>query len=93
MCKEELLFHLGEQIQFFIGSFRTLRDEIHYIKCHTIYRSAYSSSKHALQAWYDTARAELYDKNIKFTVVNPGYIKTALSLNALTGNGQIYGSQ
>ncbi|XP_012225368.1 dehydrogenase/reductase SDR family protein 7-like isoform X1 [Linepithema humile] len=55
------------------------------------FRSAYAASKHALQAWYDTARAELSDKNIKFTIVNPGYIKTSLSLNALTGNGQIYG--
>ncbi|XP_018302950.1 dehydrogenase/reductase SDR family protein 7-like isoform X2 [Mycetomoellerius zeteki] len=55
------------------------------------FRSAYTASKHALQAWYDTARAELSDKNIKFTVVNPGYIKTSLSLNALTGNGQVYG--
>ncbi|KYN02927.1 Dehydrogenase/reductase SDR family protein 7-like protein [Cyphomyrmex costatus] len=55
------------------------------------YESAYAASKHALQAWYDTARAELSDKNIKFTVVNPGYIKTSLSLNALTGNGQVYG--
>jgi len=45
-----------------------------------------------LQAWYDTARAELSDQNIKFTVVNPGYVKTSLSLNALTGNGQVYGS-
>jgi len=55
------------------------------------FRSAYAASKHALQAWYDTARAELSDKNIKFTVVSPGYIKTSLSLNALTGNGQVYG--
>ncbi|XP_011644289.1 dehydrogenase/reductase SDR family protein 7-like [Pogonomyrmex barbatus] len=55
------------------------------------FRSAYAASKHALQAWYDTARAELADKNIKFTVVNPGYVKTSLSLNALTGTGQVYG--
>ncbi|KAL0120224.1 hypothetical protein PUN28_008111 [Cardiocondyla obscurior] len=55
------------------------------------FRSAYAASKHALQAWYDTARAELSDKNIKFTVVSPGYIKTALSLNAVTGDGQVYG--
>ena len=55
------------------------------------FRSAYAASKHALQAWYDTTRAELFDKNIKFTIVNPGYIKTSLSLNALTGNGKIYG--
>ncbi|XP_011881786.1 PREDICTED: dehydrogenase/reductase SDR family protein 7-like [Vollenhovia emeryi] len=55
------------------------------------FRSAYAASKHALQAWYDTARAELSDKNVKFTVVSPGYIKTSLSLNALTGSGQVYG--
>ncbi|XP_032679676.1 dehydrogenase/reductase SDR family protein 7-like [Odontomachus brunneus] len=55
------------------------------------YRSAYAASKYSVQAWYDSARAELYDKNIKFTIVNPGYIKTNLSLNALTGNGQVYG--
>ncbi|XP_011689663.1 PREDICTED: dehydrogenase/reductase SDR family protein 7-like [Wasmannia auropunctata] len=55
------------------------------------FRSTYAASKHALQAWYDTARAELSDKNIKFTVVIAGYIKTALSLNALTGSGQTYG--
>ncbi|XP_014467503.1 PREDICTED: dehydrogenase/reductase SDR family protein 7-like [Dinoponera quadriceps] len=55
------------------------------------YRSAYAASKYSVQAWYDSARAELCDKNIKFTIVNPGYIKTHLSMNALTGNGQVYG--
>lgn len=57
------------------------------------YRSAYGASKHALQAWCDSARAELANKHIKVTVVNPGYIKTALSLNALTGDGQNYGGE
>ncbi|KAK2580777.1 hypothetical protein KPH14_011512 [Odynerus spinipes] len=55
------------------------------------YRSAYAASKHALQAWCDACRAELAEQNIKVTVINPGYIKTALSLNALTGNGETYG--
>ncbi|XP_015594472.1 dehydrogenase/reductase SDR family protein 7-like [Cephus cinctus] len=55
------------------------------------FRSAYAASKHALQAWCDSARAELADRNIKVTVINPGYIKTALSLNALTGTGHTYG--
>ncbi|XP_029174397.1 dehydrogenase/reductase SDR family protein 7-like [Nylanderia fulva] len=55
------------------------------------FRSAYAASKHALQAWYDTSRAELADKNIKFTVINPGYIKTSLSLNALKDDGETYG--
>lgn len=55
------------------------------------YRSAYTASKHALEAWCDSTRAELSNKNIKMTVVSPGYIKTSLSLNALTGSGQKYG--
>lgn len=55
------------------------------------FRSAYAASKHALQAWYDTSRAELTDKNIKFTVVNAGYIKTSLSVNAIKGDGKVYG--
>lgn len=55
------------------------------------YRSAYAASKHALEAWCDSCRAELADENIKITVISPGYIKTSLSLNALTETGQFYG--
>lgn len=33
----------------------------------------------------------MYDQNIKVTTVSPGYVRTSLSQNALTGNGQIYG--
>ena len=55
------------------------------------FRSAYTASKHALQAWCDSARAELSTKNIKIMVVSPGYIHTALSLNAITGSGERYG--
>ncbi|KAF7406506.1 hypothetical protein HZH68_005875 [Vespula germanica] len=55
------------------------------------HRSAYAASKHALQAWCDSSRAELAEHNINVTVISPGYIKTALSLNALTGSGEIYG--
>lgn len=55
-------------------------------------RSAYTASKHALQAWCDSARAELSLHNIQVLVINPSYIQTALSLNALTGSGQKYGS-
>lgn len=54
-------------------------------------RSAYAASKYALQAWCDCCRAELHEKNIKVTIVSPGYIRTSFSLNALTENGQVYG--
>lgn len=85
MCKEESLFHLGKYLTISHVFIQIIVELF-------IFRSAYAASKHALQAWYDTARAELSDKNIKFTIINPGYIKTSLSLNALTGNGQVYGS-
>ncbi|CAH1104410.1 unnamed protein product [Psylliodes chrysocephalus] len=54
-------------------------------------RSAYSASKHALQAFSDSLRAEVSAYNVFVTVVSPGYIKTNLSLNALTGSGASYG--
>jgi len=55
------------------------------------YRSAYAASKHALQAFCDTLRAEVAHHNVSVTVVSPGYIATNLSLNALTGTGEKYG--
>lgn len=54
-------------------------------------RSAYCASKHALQAFSDSLRAEVASHNISVTVVSPGYIKTELSMNALTGSGSKHG--
>jgi len=54
-------------------------------------RSAYSASKHALQAFSDSLRAEVATHNILVSVVSPGYIKTEMSLNALTATGNKYG--
>lgn len=54
----------------------------------TPFRSAYAASKHALHGYFDALRAEVYDKNIRITIVCPGYIKTNISLNALTANGE-----
>lgn len=55
------------------------------------FRSSYAASKHAMQAFFDTLRAELSRQNIKVTVVSPGYVRTNLSVNAFTGNGAQYG--
>lgn len=55
------------------------------------YRSAYSASKHATQAFADSLRAEVAEDGVKVLCVSPGYIKTSLSLNALTGSGDKYG--
>lgn len=57
----------------------------------SLHRSAYAASKHALQAFSDSLRAEVNHHNVDVTVVNPGYIRTSLSMNALTGRGEKYG--
>jgi short-subunit dehydrogenase len=50
-------------------------------------RTAYSASKHAVQGFFESLRAELTEDNIKVTIVSPGRIKTNISLNAITANG------
>ncbi|MDN3587957.1 SDR family oxidoreductase [Pedobacter aquatilis] len=55
-------------------------------------RSAYAASKHALHGYFDSLRSEVYDKNIDITIICPGFIKTNVSINALTANGKIQGT-
>ncbi|XP_063790249.1 dehydrogenase/reductase SDR family member 7B isoform X2 [Pseudophryne corroboree] len=55
------------------------------------FRSAYSASKHATQAFFDCLRAEMAPHDIAVTLINPGYIQTNLSLNAVTDDGSKYG--
>ncbi|KAM4530298.1 dehydrogenase/reductase SDR family member 7B isoform 1-T2 [Odontesthes bonariensis] len=55
------------------------------------YRSAYAASKHATQAYFDCLRAEMEHYGIPVTVISPGYIRTNLSVNAVTGDGSKYG--
>ena len=50
-----------------------------------------SASKHAVQGYFDALRCELAPKGIRVVVVSPGYIKTDISLNALTGEGNRHG--
>ncbi|GAB5032102.1 short-chain dehydrogenase [Nannochloropsis oceanica] len=54
-------------------------------------RTSYSASKHALTGYFDSLRAELSAEAIPVTAIFPGYIKTDLSLNALTGQGEKHG--
>ncbi|MEZ5043830.1 MAG: SDR family oxidoreductase [Saprospiraceae bacterium] len=56
-------------------------------KIGTPYRSAYAASKHALQGWFDCLREEVYQDNIKVTIICPGYIHTNVTINALKGDG------
>ena len=54
-------------------------------------RSAYSASKHALQGFYESLRAELASDNIPITIVSPGRIVTNISYNAVTHDGTKHG--
>ena len=50
-------------------------------------RSAYAASKHALHGFFDCLRAEVTSEGLFVTLVCPGYIRTEISKNALTGDG------
>jgi short-subunit dehydrogenase len=54
-------------------------------------RSAYCASKHALHGFFDALRAEVYEQNIKVTLICPGYIRTNISINALAATGEKHG--
>jgi short-subunit dehydrogenase len=60
-------------------------------KIGTIMRSGYNASKHALQGFYDSLRAESYNDNIKVTTICPGYIRTNVSVNAINEKGEKFG--
>jgi short-subunit dehydrogenase len=52
----------------------------------TKFRSAYSASKHALHGYFDSLRSEI-DKKIGISIICPGFIKTNVTINALTADG------
>ena len=54
-------------------------------------RSGYAAAKHALHGFYDAASAELWREGVRFTLACPGFIKTDVSLNAITGSGGTHG--
>lgn len=54
-------------------------------------RSAYSAAKHALHGFYETLGFELEAKGIEVTLVNPGGVKTQISVNALSADGTPHG--
>lgn len=54
-------------------------------------RSGYSASKHALHGFFDTLRMEHHYDNIAVTIICPGFIRTAISQQALTGDGKPQG--
>jgi dehydrogenase/reductase SDR family protein 7B len=59
-------------------------------KLGTPLRSAYAASKHALQGFFDCLRAEVHDQGVHVSVISPGYVRTDITKNALTGDGSTY---
>uniref|UniRef100_A0AC34QN79 Dehydrogenase/reductase SDR family protein 7-like n=1 Tax=Panagrolaimus sp. JU765 TaxID=591449 RepID=A0AC34QN79_9BILA len=56
------------------------------------YRSAYSASKHALQAFFDSLRAE--DRpNLQILTINAGYINTGFGSRAVDAEGRAMGKE
>jgi dehydrogenase/reductase SDR family member 7B len=50
-------------------------------------RSTYAAAKHALHGWFDSLRGEVWREGIRVLLVCPGYVKTAVSVNALGPDG------
>jgi dehydrogenase/reductase SDR family protein 7B len=55
-------------------------------------RSTYAASKHALHGYFDSLRSEVYDKKVFITLICPGFVKTNVTLNAVTGSGEPLGT-
>ena len=54
-------------------------------------RTGYAAAKHALHGFFDCARIELGAQGIEFTTVCPGFVRTAISVNALGPDGKPWG--
>lgn len=60
---------------------------------YTPMRSTYSATKYAIEAFFNSLRSELVQTGVSVTIVNPGYIKTNISYNALDGSGNKFNKQ
>jgi dehydrogenase/reductase SDR family protein 7 len=56
------------------------------------YRTGYCAAKHAVMGFFDALRAEVERKGVRVTTITPGYIRTAISIHALRGDGHEFGS-
>ncbi len=57
----------------------------------TPYRSAYAAAKHAIIGFYDALRAEVHDNGLQVSVLIPGFVRTNVSLSAVTADGSAHG--
>lgn len=54
-------------------------------------RSGYSAAKFSLHGFYDSLRNEVWEDNIAVSVIVPAFVKTDISVNAVTADGSSYG--
>jgi short-subunit dehydrogenase len=57
----------------------------------TPYRSAEVSAKHAIIGFHDVLRAEVHAAGLKVSVLCPGFVRTNVSMSALTADGTPHG--
>lgn len=57
----------------------------------TQYRSGYAASKHAVQGFMDSIRLENAKTGLHIMTVSPGFVKTEISIKALSGDGTPHG--
>lgn len=55
-------------------------------------RSGYAGAKHAMHGWFEALRAEHHGDGIRVTMVSPGFVRTHISINALTAEGKAQGT-
>lgn len=51
-------------------------------------RSTYAAAKHALHGYFESLRAEVWRDGIHVTLACPGYVRTAISVNAVGPDGR-----
>lgn len=71
------------------GSFAVVSSVAGYVG--TALRSSYAASKHALQGYFNSLRAEIHDDGLRVTLFCPGYVDTEITMNAVTGSGEKFG--
>ncbi|MFK7829483.1 MAG: SDR family oxidoreductase [Congregibacter sp.] len=55
-------------------------------------RTGYCASKHAVMGFFDALRTEVAAQSLKVTTITPGFVRTDVSLNALSGDGTASGN-
>lgn len=53
-------------------------------------RTGYCAAKHAVMGFFDALRTEVAHQGIRVTTITPGFIRTNIGANALTGSGESF---